>query len=141
MSSSEVTSWRSIQCFSAVKHGLEVRRSIPKNGRDNLDRVRTGEHRFDSVVGVRDAAGDDQRRSHSPVENRRPAQPEEQFSARRQLHTRNRLHRFGVDVGLIEAVEEDDRGRAGAFETAGDVAECGKERRDLHGDRDLDVLC
>ena len=109
----------------------------PQDGRHHLHRVGARQQRLDPVVRCGDAAGDHQRRPDATVKNRQPPQPQQEVGARRQLHMWNGLHGGRVDVGLVEAVEQDDAVGAGGVELPGDVAERREEWGNFHGDGDF----
>ena len=53
------------------------------------------------------------------------------------MESRLRLQVLGVNIGLVEAVEEHDPIGARLLQLPGEVRERGEEGRELHGDRDL----
>ena len=68
-----------------------------------------------------------QRRPDATMENRQPAQPQQQLRVRRELQVRRSLGRADVDVRLIEAVEEDEGIGPCLVESMRDVRKCGEE--------------
>ena len=60
-----------------------------------------------SSAGV-DAAADGERRPHAAGQDRQPAQAQQQLGGSERCSARHDLERLGVDVGLVEAVEEDE---------------------------------
>jgi hypothetical protein len=85
-----------------------------------------------------DAPGDGERGLDAPGEDREPAQPQEQLARVREPDGRHDVEGHGVDVGLVEAVEDHEPGNARFIEAPGEVRERGEERRQLDGHRDRD---
>ena len=97
--------------------------------RDHLYGVRACHHRLQGIEAGVDASAGRERGPHAPVEDREPAQPQAQLRRVRELERRDDLERLGIDVGLIEAVEEDEAVGAEGVELAREMGERRVERR------------
>ena len=84
----------------------EMRRPLPQDGRHHLHRVRARQHRFDPVVWRGHAAGDHERRPTRPWRIASHRSRSSSSALVESCDVRRRFHRRGVDVRLVEAVEQ-----------------------------------
>ena len=89
-------------------HDREVLGAVAQQRRHHLHRVGARHHRLEGVEAGVDAAAGRERGPHAAVQDREPAQPEQQLGGVGEVERRHDLERLGVDVGLVEAVEEDE---------------------------------
>ena len=76
--------------------------------RDHLHGVGPGHHRLHGVRPVWTPPVDRERALDLAREDREPAQAQQQLARAREVERRDDLELLDVDVGLVEAVEEDE---------------------------------
>ncbi len=85
-----------------------------------------------SSAGVH-TAGDRQVRLNLPVKNRHPVEAQQQFVRRAQDEVGNDFQVFQVEIRLIEAIEQNQRIRAGLIQAPGRVGQRAEVGADFYG--------
>ena len=138
--SSDAYSCSSAQRVNSRLRYAQMRGAMLEQRRDHLDGVgarHDGLHGVDRLVH---AAAHRERAAQAAEEHGQPSQPEQQLRRVREVQARRRLEVLGIDVGLVEPVEQDEAGGAEAIELPGEVRHRRVERRELHGQGDRDRL-
>ena len=99
-----------------------------------------GHHGLKHVDGVVHAAGDGNVGFDLVVEDGSPVKPEAQLMWTAEDQVRYHLQLLEVEVGLIEAIEDDDAVGARFGKLAGEVRTRGEVRAKLHRDGNAHVL-
>ena len=115
----------------------QVPGTVLEQRRDHLHRARARHHRLDGVEPGVHAARDRQRNPHHRRDDGEKAQAQQQLGGVGEVQRRRGLQVHGVDVRLVEAVEEHQPVGARPLQLEGEVRQRGEERRQLHRHRNV----
>ena len=107
-------------------------RAALHEGRDHLHAMGATHHGLDRVDRCMDTAGHAERRVDVPRYDRQPAEPQRQFGRRGQTEVRDDFQVLDIDIGLIEAVEQNQPIRTDFVEFLGNI---GKRRTKFNYNR------
>src|SRR5690606_28412513 len=111
-----------------------------EEGGADLHALGAGHDGLDGVGAGVDAAGDGDRAVDVGADDGGPAEPQGQLGGVGEVELGDAVEGLEVDVGLVEAVEEDQPVEAEVVEAAADVGQGAEEGGELDGDGDGDDL-
>ena len=137
-SSTALNPLRSIHVASPSSSTVALLRSVAQQCRGGHHHIRPREQVFGHVGGVFDARGGRERGPHTAAQQRDPRLRQQRAVRAGERYRGHDGERFGVDIGLQEAVEKDEGVGAGLVQSQREIPNRAEVRAELDRDRDGD---